>query len=182
MKHVRRGGAYFRVVDPSWGDPLDTTYSKRHGGRRNAAGSFGVLYLNATIEVAAARARRNFEDEIATLYDLAPEERPDLQVVQVAPSRFVDAVTDEGLRALGLPRTYPKNASRMRCQAVGGRAHKVGEKAIACRSDVTWLETGEGEELAVFDTGMSLVKRRARMRFARWYPTEVPSRKKARSR
>jgi hypothetical protein len=43
-----RGGALYRVADPSWDDPLDVEYCTRSGGRWNPAGSFGVHYLNAT--------------------------------------------------------------------------------------------------------------------------------------
>ena len=57
MQTVERAGERYRVCDPSWRDPLDTTYAKRFGGRWNVADSLGALYLNATIAVAAANAR-----------------------------------------------------------------------------------------------------------------------------
>jgi RES domain-containing protein len=176
MRHVERGGLHFRVCDPSWADPLDTSFAKRHGGRWNPAGAFGVLYLCATISVAAGNARRAYEGEIATLFDLLPERRPDLQVVTVAPIRVVDAATDSGLRSLRLPLTYPAGISWKRCQVIGKRAYGRGEKGIACRSaDATDRANVpiEGEELVVFDRAIRCVTRRERLPFARWYPLEV---------
>ncbi len=176
MRRVERGGPYFRVCDPSWANPLDTSFAKRYGGRWNRAGSFGVLYLCATIAVAAGNARRAYEGEIATLFDLRPEFRPDLQVVTVAPIRVVDAVTMDGLRSLRLPLAYPIGATWSRCRAVGERAYASGESGIACRSADATDRTNvviDGEELVVFDRAAGCVTRRERLPFARWYPLEV---------
>ena len=173
MRHIEREGLHLRVCDPSWADPLDTTFSKRHGGRWNAPGEFGVLYLNATVAVAAGNARRAYEGEIATLFDLLPEQRPDLQLVTVASMRVVDAVTDGGLRALRLPASYPVGASWAACRRIGARAHAAGEHGIACRSaDATdrTNEVVEGEELAVFDTAMHFVTRAERVSVRRVVP------------
>jgi RES domain-containing protein len=176
VRHVERSGLHFRVCDPSWKDPLDTSFAKKRGGRWNPAGSFGVLYLCATIGVAAGNARRVYESEIATLFDLLPEQRPDLQLVTVAQLRVVDAATNEGLRSLRLPVTYPIGASRARCQAIGKRSYEHGEYGIACRSadvtDRTYIVI-EGEELVVFDRAVQYVTRLERVPFAQWYPLEV---------
>jgi RES domain-containing protein len=172
VKHLNRSGRYFRVCDPSWDDPLDTQYSKRFGGRWNAPEEFGALYLCATILVAAANARLNYENEIATLYDLLPEQRPDLQCVQIRPSAFVDVVTAEGLRAIHLPSSYPQGISWARCQAIARRAYAQHENGVAYRSAVT-----VGEELAVFDSASALVRRRERLPFREWYPVEVRPKK-----
>jgi RES domain-containing protein len=176
MRYVERGALHFRVCDPSWSDPLDPTYAKTHGGRWNPAGTFGVLYLCATISVAAGNARRAYEGEIATLFDLRPEHRPDLQVVTVTPIRVVDAVTDAGLRSLRLPAAYPAGASWARCQAIGKRAYEHGENGIACRSaDAATRPNApvEGEELVVFDRAVRSVRRLERVPFAQWYPLEI---------
>jgi RES domain-containing protein len=176
MRHVERGGLYFRVCDPSWADPLDTSFAKRHGGRWNPPGAFGVLYLCATIAVAAGNARRVYEGEIATLFDLLPEQRPDLQVTQVDSMRVVDAATEAGLRSLHLPRTYPIGVPWQPCQVIGQRAYRNKENGIACRSadatDRTKIVV-EGEELVVFDRAVRYVTRMERLRFAQWYPVEV---------
>jgi RES domain len=179
MKHVERGGLHFRVCDPGWTDPLDTSYSKRQGGRWNGPGSFGVLYLNATVAVAAGNARRAYEGEIATLFDLLPEQRPDLQLVTVRPTRVVDGVTDAGLRSLRLPVSYPAGATWAACRRIGARAYAVGENGIACRTVDAVKRTrdlAEGEELVVFDTALSAVTRAERVPFAQWYPVEVEGR------
>ena len=176
MRHLIRGGLHFRVCDPSWTDPLDTSFARRQGGRWNPAGSFGVLYLCATIAVAAGNARRAYEGEIATLFDLLPEQRPDLQIVNVRRLRFVDAATDDGLRSLRLPLTYPLGVSWVQCRAIGTRAYGREEYGIACRSaDAAGHAniTLEGEELVVFDRAVRYVTRLERVPFAKWYPVEV---------
>lgn len=157
------------MCDPSWRDPLETSYAKTHGGRWNPPGEFGALYLCATILVAAANARRNYENEIATLYDLLPEQRPDLQRVEVKPASFVDVVTPAGIRALHLPASYPLNVSWNRCQTIARKAYVARSAGIACRSSVEIV----GEELAVFDSFLSLVSRGRRLHFVDWYPVEV---------
>ena len=175
MRHVERGGLHFRVCDPSWKDPLDTSFAKSHGGRWNPVGSFGVVYLCATISVAAGNARRAYDGEIATLFDLLPEQRPDLQVVTITPIRVVDAATDAGLRSLRLPLASPR-APWGRCQAIGMRAYERGENGIACRSADATGQTNitiEGEELMIFDRAVRYVTRLERVPFAQWYPVEV---------
>ena len=49
---VRRGGACNRLAEPHWADPLDTSFTREHGGRWNAPGAFGMLYLNRTERLA----------------------------------------------------------------------------------------------------------------------------------
>lgn len=176
MKHVERGGLHFRVCDPSWADPLDTSFSKRRGGRWNEPGAFGVLYLNATVAVAAGNARRAYEGEIASLFDLLPEQRPDLQLITVSPIRVVDAVSEAGLRSLRLPVSYPVGATWTACRRIGARAYAAGENGVACRTADAAKGTRdlvEGEELVVFDTALNLVTRAERVPFTQWYPVEV---------
>jgi RES domain-containing protein len=176
MRHVERGGLHFRVCDPSWADPLDTSFAKDHGGRWNPAGTFGVLYLGATISVAAGNARRVYEGEIATLFDLLPDQRPDLQVALMASMRVVDAATEAGLRSLHLPLTYPIGVPWEPCRLIGQRAYRRNENGIACRSADATERTNivvEGEELFVFDHAVRYVTRMERLPFAQWYPVEV---------
>ncbi|HMD03481.1 MAG TPA: RES domain-containing protein [Candidatus Baltobacteraceae bacterium] len=174
MRGIERGGIYYRVCDPTWKNPLDTDYAKRAGGRWNPPGEFGALYLNATIAVAAANARRNFEGEIATLYDLQPEQRPDLVTVDVGEALFVDVVTPQGIRSLRLPASFPESVSHERCHVIGRRAYESRRfNGIAYRSNAEATATSfVGEELAVFDRSTALVRKRRRSAFARWYPTE----------
>lgn len=174
MRTLRRSGLYYRVADPTWRDPLDTSFAKTYGGRWNPPGRFGALYLNATIAVACANARRAYDNEIATLFDLRPEQRPDLQHVRIDEARFVDVVTPAGLRALKLPLRFPIGVDHVRCQRIATRAYEARKPGIACRSAVaSAIEAGPvGEELAVFDTSVALVHPGPRIAFAQWYPLE----------
>ncbi len=130
-----------------------------------------MLYLNASIAVAAANARRVYENEIATLFDLRPEFRPDLQYVGIREDAFVDAVTPAGVRALRLPASFPHGSSHGVCQRIGGRAYAAGERGIATRSNAGATPTRTiGEELAIFDNALHLAVRRERVPFDRWYP------------
>ena len=175
MKHLERSGTYSRVCDPSWRDPLDTAFSEKHGGRWNAPGAFGVLYLNATIIVAAANARRNYDGEIATLFDLRPGLRPDLQFVDVQAAQFVDAVTKDGIGELGLPPRFPYAVAHRVCQRIGSLGYAAGERGIATRSNAEARASRVlGEELALFDTALALVSRGERVPFDQWYPLEAP--------
>jgi RES domain-containing protein len=169
--HLRRGGTYYRVCDPSWSDPADTSFSRRYGGRWNPPGEFGALYLNADIAVAAANARRSLASafgDAAAFTDIRPERRPDLQLFTVTPSAFVDAVTPAGIAALGLPAAYPHECEHDRCRAIARTLHAAGEPGISARS----VALPAGEELAIFDARPSLARRRrnGRRKFSAWYP------------
>lgn len=170
MKRVRRGGVYYRVCGPDWFEPLDTAYARRAGGRWNPPGEFGVLYLCATLAVAAANARSHFTGEIASLMDLQPALLPDLLELRITTHRFADALTDDGLIALGLTPRYPADAGWVACQRIGLSLFRAGEAGIACRSaaeahDGHWL----GEELALFENHVSLAREGKRYSFERWY-------------
>lgn len=169
--HLKRGGTYYRVCDPSWKNPADTSFSRRDGGRWNPPGAFGALYLNADIAVAAANARRSlataFGDAV-TFADIRPERRPDLQLFTVAASAFVDAITPDGIAALGLPTVYPDGCGHDACRTIARELYAAGEPGIAARS----AALPRGEELAIFDTHASLARRQrsGRRTFAAWYP------------
>jgi hypothetical protein len=176
-RHVERHGRYYRVCDPHWEDCCDTSFSKAFGGRWNPRGAFGVLYLCQTLVVAAANARQNFVGEIHSLYDLKPEFRPivlEFGIGRAPERRFVDAVSDAGLSAVGLPATYPFSGKvrvpYSSCRQVGKAAYAAAERGIACRSAaeasvMSWL----GEELALFDRSVAIARRGRRRAFADWY-------------
>lgn len=172
MRHLERGGAYLRVVDPAWADPLDASFSLPAGGRWNPPGAFAVLYLCRDLETARANARRRIEGQPFTFDDLLPERLPALVETDVPLARYVDAVSARGLAALDLPPSYPLDArgrivSHKRCQRIGSAAWVAGEPGIACRSAAPGAPPG-GEELALFDRGLRL-RRGRRQRFDRWY-------------
>lgn len=168
---VRRGGAYLRVADPSWKDPLDGSYSVRQGGRWNAPGTFGVVYLNRTIEVARANVRRLFAGQPYGPEDLDPREAPVLVDTTVPKADFVDVLSDAGCRAAGLPATYPledgEPIPHRRCQPIGQRAWDEGWPGIACRSAAAGCDRDD-EELAWFEREESLVAATTRA-FDDWF-------------
>ncbi len=170
MRLIRRGGLFFRVCDPEWVSPLNTSFNKERGGRWNPPGKFGLLHLNATVRVAAANARKHFEDEMHTLFDLRSDYRPVLYDVAVRRSEFVDCVTDDSLRNAGLSAEYPQNTTWLRTRQVGIRAYNEGEHGIASRSAAE-MDPNLGEELAIFDDRIDeLTKLGRRQIFAKWYP------------
>lgn len=154
MRHVRRRGRYLRVADPSWRDPLSREHSRSHGGRWNAPESFGVVYLNATLDLARALVRARLEDRGIRPEDIRPEVGPVLVTTTVPDESYVNAVTDAGLESLKLPTTYPLDRRGTTiphrvCQPIGQLAWEVGEQGIACRSATRGAPPHE-EELAYF--------------------------------
>jgi hypothetical protein len=166
-----RGSEYLRVADPGWRNPLSGAHSRRHGGRWNPPGTFAVVYLNATLEVARAQVRQKLETRGIRPEDLQPEEGPSLVRTTLPRDRYVDAVSDRGLRSLGLPSTYPYDAHGRAvphsvCQPIGQRAHEQGEHGIACRSAARTAPS-DGEELAYF--GSKRLRSRSVEEFVEWY-------------
>ncbi len=171
MKETRRGGEYFRVADPSWTNPLDGSYSAERGGRWNPPGSFPVVYLNATVEVARANVARRFRGMPFGPEDLDTVEAPVLVTAAVPDAHYVDAVTSEGLVELGLPSTYPVDENGVvvphePCQPIGVRAWDSGERGIASRTAAD-QEIG-GEELAWFQRENALAAK-ATADFDSWF-------------
>lgn len=171
-EHIRRGGVYSRVADPQWQDPLDGSYSMRAGRRWNAPGSFPVVYLNATVEVARANCDGWFAGQPFGPLDVDPEMAPILVETEVPDAEYADAVTAGGCAALGLPATYPFDARGASvpwsaCQPVGQRLWDAGERGLACRSAALARGT-RGEELAYFQRGERLPKLRVRV-LREWY-------------
>jgi len=172
---VPRGGRYYRLCKPEWVDCRDTSYSKAQGGRWNPPGVFGALYLNATLEVAAANAREWHRDRAIKLFDVRPDRRPQLETFHLLEQRFVDAVSDAGIAALRLPKRYPFGVGWEQCQPIGKRAHDSGFRGVACRSAAearpdSWL----GEELALFDSAPRPRRTGRRRAFNDWYPDLAP--------
>jgi hypothetical protein len=171
VRHVRRGGRYLRIADPGWSDPLSPDHARRRGGRWNPPARFGVIYLNASVEVARAQVRHRLAPRGIRPEDLAPERGPVLVSVDVRHDDYLDAVTAAGVRSLGLPAGYPLDdhgdrVAHAACQPIGQRAADAGERGIACRSTVLGAPAA-GEELALF-TRRSLRARRTQL-YADWF-------------
>ncbi len=154
FRHVVRGGRYLRVADPSWRHPFDGAFAAERGARWNAPGSFPVVYLCSTLDIARANVLRRFEGVPYSPLDLLPERRPVLVETDVREHRAVNVVSAAGCRAAGFPDTYPRDAEGReigwdRCQPIGRAAWDQGEPSIAYRSAAA--RAGDrGEELAWF--------------------------------
>ncbi|MEN3280829.1 MAG: hypothetical protein V7607_1969 [Solirubrobacteraceae bacterium] len=171
MRHVSRGGPYVRVADPDWQDPLSPERARRHGGRWNAPGSFGVVYLNASVDLARAQVRHRLQPRGIRPEDLDPDRGPVLVHTRVPEDEYADAVTSDGLAELDLPATYPVDergtpVPHATCQRIGQAAWDAGERGIACRS-AAGSAPPDAEELAFF------ARRRLRVQhsepFVDWY-------------
>jgi hypothetical protein len=170
-----RSGEYNRLADPAWEDPLDIAYSKATGGRWNAPGSFGILYLNNGESMARAQVAHKLAGQPFTVEDLDPTEQHDLVEVAVdPPATVLDCVSADGLDAVALPASYPAGGQgaivgHAMCQPIGAAARADGQDGIACRSAADGTTHGD-EELALFDRAVErLVSLTGRRSFAGWY-------------
>ena len=167
---------WLRVAKPEWRDPLDASYAGEHGGRWNPPGSWPTLYLNRDLATARAQVARLLAGTFAQADDLS-DDAFDLVGVRL-PAGLVagDVVSDAGIRAAGLPSTYPLNANgtvvaHARCQRVGAQAHDGGLDGIEARSACT--RDGSGRELACW-SGLDDVRRVGRrVPYGRWRSAEV---------
>jgi len=114
VRTIRRGGAYLRVADPGWRDPLDGGYAGARGGRWNPPESFPVVYLCASVAVARAVVLGKLEAQPFGPEDLAPATAPVLVAASVTEDRYVDVVTARGCASAGLPETYPRDRAGRR--------------------------------------------------------------------
>lgn len=172
-KGIRRGGSYFRIAKDWWPDPLDGSFAQRDGGRWNAPGSFPVVYLNATEEVARANVVRTLARVGTSWEDLQEEARPILVDVDVPENEFLDVVTDRGCRDAGLPEIYPldgrgREVPWRRCRPVGQEAFGAGLAGVACRSAAI-PRPPYAEELAWFPHESTQLVPGCRRRFSEWY-------------
>ena len=173
MRTIRREGAYLRVADPGWRDPLDGRYARVRGGRWNPPDSFPVVYLCASIAVARAVVLGKLEGQPFGPEDLDPRTAPALVGASVPRDRYVDVITSRGCDSAGLPETYPMDRARRRigwsrCQPVGQAAWDGGAAGIACRSAAPQSPQG-GEELAWFQRPGRRLRRRRTRRFDDWF-------------
>ncbi len=165
---------WWRIADPDWADPLDPGFAQRRGGRWNPPGSFPVLYLNEDLATAHLNlrgfiARWPYEPE-----DLRDDRGPTL-VGCVLPRRQVvcDAHSAEGLRAAGLPDSYPLDKDGVtvphsRCRPVGAGARAADLRGVRARSARS--RDGDYRELAWFPASARSVARRVRtLAYGTWF-------------
>lgn len=171
MRHVERGGRYLRVADPDWEHPLSGKFARKTGGRWNPPGKFGVVYLNADLQVARAQVRHRLEPRGIRPEDLGPDRGPVLVHTTVPKGSYVDAVSEPGLSSLSLPESYPfddrdEPVPHGICQPLGEQAWENGEPGVACRSCAA--APTPGEELAYFERDEEL-KVEAEEGFSDWF-------------
>jgi hypothetical protein len=147
------GRVWLRVASASWKNPLDPTYTQQAGGRWNPPNANPTLYLNADLTTARNQLERMLEGYPAGLDDL--DEDAFVLVAARLPKhqRCADAVSIAGLKALGLPGSYPLDAKgapvpHSRCQHIGVTVRSRRLRGLWCRSAAT--SDGRGRELAWF--------------------------------
>ena len=158
--HTARSGTYFRVADPDWEDPLDGLAGAAVGGRWNSPGSFPVVYLNESVNLARLFVAYRLRRQPYGPEDLDPETAPSLAHADMPEASYVDIVTDDGCQRAGLPVTYPfdqrgKVVTHAACWPIGDRAWLQSEPGIACRSATTGAAASD-EELAWFQRASQL--------------------------
>jgi RES domain len=148
-----QGRVWLRVASSAWKNPLDPSFAQRLGGRWNPPGEYPTLYLNADLATARSQLERMLEGYPAGLDDL--DDDAFLLVAARLPERqrCADAVSVAGLKALGLPSSYPLDVHRQlvshsRCQLVGIAVRRERLRGMWCRSAAA--PDGRGRELAWF--------------------------------
>lgn len=172
---LRAGHVWLRVADASWEDPLDPSWAMRLGGRWNPPATFPVLYLNEDLDTARAQIAELLARSPVNPEDLR-DDAPFVLVLVVLPTRqrVADALSDEGLRALGLPSTYPldrnrRTVARSVCQPIGLVVHETGLRGVWYRS--AKVPDAGAHELAWFpaDARSRPSTRGSPVTFRRWW-------------
>lgn len=165
---------WWRVANPVWTNPLDPGFAQARGGRWNPPGSYPALYLNEDRTTARLNLRQFISQWPYEPEDLRSDNGPML-IGTVLPrdQRVCDAHTPEGIRSLGLPRTYPYDSDgnripHERCQQAGERAKRQRLRGVRARSAQS--RDGAGRELAWFPANSrSKAKRTLALSFDDWY-------------
>ncbi len=165
---------WWRIANPAWANPLDPRFAQQQGGRWNPPGSFPALYLNEDM----VTARLNLFDFISK-WPYEPEDLRDntgpALVGCSLPRRQVvcDACSSAGVRAVGLPDTYPLERDgalvpHARCQSIGAQVKAAHLRGVRSRSAQS--RDGIGRELAWFPASTRSVARRAQtLAFTTWF-------------
>jgi hypothetical protein len=165
---------WLRIADPSWDDALNPGYAARTGGRWNPPGSFPTLYLSEDRVTARFNLALFISDWPYTPEDLRDDTGPVLVRAILPRDQVVaDCHTPEGIFALGLPASYPWDASGRLiphpvCQRIGEDIHARTLRGVRCRS--AQVPAGAGRELAWFPASRhSRAREVGREAFAAWY-------------
>ncbi len=144
---------WLRVASPVWRDPLDPSWAGERGGRWNAPNAGPTLYLNGDVTTARLQIERMLAGSPVTVDDLDEDAYVLVAATLPAMQTVADAVTERGVRALGLPASYPRRADGSAvghdaCQRAGARVRERRLRGVWCRSACT--PDGRGRELAWF--------------------------------
>lgn len=163
---------WLRVASPYWVNALDPAWAGTQGGRWSPPNAFPTLYLNADVQTAQLQIERlcegmpfSPEDLSDDAYTLVPSRLPKSQ-------RAADAVSVQGLVALGLPASYPlgsdgKVIDYAVCQPIGKQVRELRLNGVWCRSAAS--TDGRGRELAWFPgTRTALPLRKPPSPFGHW--------------
>lgn len=170
MNTLPIGGTYFRIADQDWLNPIDPTFAAQESGQRWNPAGLPCLYLNGDKPTARANVRHLYAGLPYGPDDFDPATAPLLIEVAIPAGISADAYTDEGLRTLGLPRTYPYDASGQiidheMCQPIGANAWERGLDGISARS----AAGGGDSELAWFPRD-ALAEVITSRHFQEWWP------------
>jgi len=145
------GHVWLRLTRPHYDDPFDTSHARRRGGRWNPPGSWPTLYLNEDMPTVHAQVRHMFVGRGVEADDL-DDNAPIVLAAATLPQRqrAVEAFTDVGVDAIGLPPGYPLDDDGVIVdhdvtQPIGTAVHDAGFRGVWCRSAAL-----HGHELAWF--------------------------------
>lgn len=168
------GISWWRIADPRWSNPLDSSFSRQHGNRWSPPDSFGILYFNEDEETARLNLRRLVSRQPYEIDDLNESEAPILIQCRLPDFQMVcNAHSVEGLEAMGLPASYPLSSEGEEvdwstCQAIGVKVKKAKLNGIHCRSAAD--RTGRARELAWFpDDAGGPAYQVAQIAFRQWF-------------
>ena len=168
------GHPWWRVADPAWHDPLNPAYSKKLRGRWNRPGAFLTLYLNEDKQTARCNIAKFIEDKPYEPEDLVDENAPVLIGCRLPKGQVVcDVVTDMGIRAAGLPSTYPLDAKgsiveHHICQDIGVQVKMENKRGVYARCAKS--QSLEDRELAWFPaSARSKAQEVEKLSFSMWY-------------
>lgn len=168
------GHEWLRIANADWDDPLDPRFAGERGGRWNPPDSFPTLYFNEDVVTARFNLDRFIEGWPYEPEDLEDDTGPVLvRATLPRKQRVADCHTPAGVASLGLPPTYPLDATgelvdHPTCQSLGRAIHETGRRGVRSRS--ARVPDLAGRELAWFPaTAASKARLVETTPFSQWY-------------
>ncbi len=132
---------WLRVAMPEWSQPLDTSYALVNGGRWNTPGARHALYLCADETTARVQVDKWASERFVIPRDLRGDQFVAVPVQLPIEQRVADVHTDEGVQAVGLPASYPRQDAQAEtivaweaCQLIGDHVAELGLRGVHARS------------------------------------------------